>query len=79
MRARSLVDIYRKAPLFRRLRDPDLLKGKCGICPYKTVCGGCRARAYAVTGDYLEAEPCCVFQPEEADKLYRSPPSIGSG
>ncbi len=66
VRSRTLPDIYRNTALFRKLRNSDLLKGKCGICPYKTVCGGCRARAYAVTGDYLEAEPCCVFQPEEA-------------
>ena len=64
VRTRPLADIYRTAPLFRRLRDPGLLKGKCGICPFKVVCGGCRARAYAVTGDYLEEEPSCVFQPE---------------
>ncbi len=66
VRRDSLVDIYRDSPLFRQLRDPGLLKGKCGICPFNRVCGGCRARAYALTGDYLEAEPCCVFQPQRA-------------
>ena len=66
VRSQPLVDIYRHSPLFRRLRDPALLKGKCGVCPFNRLCGGCRARAFAVTGDYLEAEPCCVYQPEEA-------------
>ena len=40
-----------------------LLKGKCGICPYKDFCGGSRSRAYAVSGDYLAEEPCCSYQP----------------
>ena len=66
VRCQFLVDIYRQSPLFRRLRDPALLKGKCGVCPFNRLCGGCRARAFAVTGDYLEADPCCVYQPEEA-------------
>ncbi len=64
----ALADIYRHAPLFRDLRDPAKLKGKCGKCEYKGVCGGSRARAYAVTGDYLEAEPYCVYQPVPAMK-----------
>lgn len=63
VRRDSLVETYRESSLFRALRDPARLKGKCGVCPYNTVCGGCRARAYGVTGDYLAAEPSCVFQP----------------
>ena len=46
-----------------RSRDPDRFKGRCGICEYRHVCGGSRARAYAVTGDYLESEPDCVYVP----------------
>ncbi len=65
VRERPLADIYRNSPLFRDLRDPDKLKGKCGRCPYRSLCGGSRARAYAVTGDYLEAEPNCIYQPPE--------------
>ena len=64
VRSEHLVDIYRQSPLFQELRDTSLLKGKCGICPFNQVCGGCRARAYAVTGDYLESDPCCIFQPD---------------
>jgi AdoMet-dependent heme synthase len=58
--------IYRNSPLFRELRDPGLLKGRCGACEFRSVCGGSRARAYAVTGDHLEAEPSCVHQPDNA-------------
>lgn len=63
IRQDSLGDIYRNAPLFQELRDTSRLKGRCGICPYKEICGGSRARAYALTGDYLEEDPCCAYQP----------------
>lgn len=64
VRSGNLVDIYRQAPVFQELRDPNLLKGKCGVCPFNEVCGGCRARAYAMTGDYLQSDPSCAFQPQ---------------
>ncbi|MFJ2738175.1 TIGR04053 family radical SAM/SPASM domain-containing protein [Streptomyces sp. NPDC087440] len=60
---RPLMDIYRESPLLQELRDPSLLRGKCGVCEYKTVCGGSRSRAYAVTGDYLAADPWCAHRP----------------
>lgn len=63
VRTDDLVEVYRESPLLRALRDPDRLKGKCGVCEYRTVCGGSRARAYAVSGDYLEAEPYCTHIP----------------
>jgi radical SAM protein len=63
VRQQPLASIYRHASLFVALRDPDKLKGKCGRCEYKQICGGSRARAYAITGDYLEAEPYCLYQP----------------
>ena len=66
MRERPFAEIYRNAPLFRELRDPDLLKGKCGECDFRTVCGGSRARAYAVTGDYLAPDPSCAYEPRAA-------------
>jgi AdoMet-dependent heme synthase len=62
----SVVDVYQKHPVFLALRDPDRFKGRCGICEYRQVCGGSRARAYAVTGDYLESEPDCVYVPGSA-------------
>jgi heme b synthase len=55
--------IWRESPLFQDLRDVDKLGGKCGICEYRRVCGGCRARAYEVSGDYLAEEPYCVYEP----------------
>lgn len=55
--------IWENSYLFQTLRNPDHLKGKCGVCEYINLCGGCRARAYAATGDYLEEEPDCVYQP----------------
>ncbi len=56
-------EIWRTSPLFEDLRDVDKLGGKCGICEYRRVCGGCRARAYEVSGDYLAEEPYCVYEP----------------
>jgi len=65
----SIIHVYQNHLVFRELRDPNALKGKCGTCNYRIVCGGSRARAYAVTGDYLGAEPDCVFQCESATPL----------
>ncbi len=63
VREESFSRIWSDSPLFGNLRDLSNLKGKCGVCEYKRICGGCRARAYETTGDYLEAEPYCVYQP----------------
>ena len=60
IRDADIIDIYRNSPVFKQLRDRTLLKGKCGTCGYRGSCGGSRARAYAMTGDYLAAEPFCV-------------------
>lgn len=71
VRKQSLTELYRHSPLFVSLRDSKNLKGKCGICEFRQVCGGSRARAYALTGDVFADEPCCVWQPK--------PPVTGSG
>jgi radical SAM protein len=63
VRTDDLVEVYRSHELFRSLRDRDRLKGKCGVCEFRTVCGGSRARAYAMTGDPLEADPLCAYVP----------------
>ncbi|MEV0830415.1 TIGR04053 family radical SAM/SPASM domain-containing protein [Nonomuraea rubra] len=63
VRERSLIDIYRSAPLFAALRDPDRLGGRCGACEFRTICGGSRSRAYACTGDVFAEEPWCAYQP----------------
>ena len=55
--------IWETSQVFRRLRDLDSYRGRCGYCEYRKVCGGCRARAYAMTGDYLAEEPYCLYQP----------------
>lgn len=60
---RSFGDIWENSPVFQRLRAPDLLEGKCGACSFKYVCGGCRARAFYQTGNYLEEEPYCDYVP----------------
>jgi len=63
IRTQSFRDIWENSSLFQELRDFKKYKGKCGSCEYVTVCGGCRARAYAVHGDYLEEEPFCGYKP----------------
>lgn len=63
VRKESFSQIWANSTLFRKLRDLSNIKGKCGVCEYKRICGGCRARAYEATGDYLEAEPYCVYEP----------------
>src|SRR4051812_33452434 len=61
-----LADIYRNSSLFRALRDPDQLKGECGVCDFRDICGGSRARAFAFTGDPLASDPCCAYVPQAA-------------
>jgi AdoMet-dependent heme synthase len=60
----SVVDVYQNNPLMRRLRDPDALSGKCGSCEFRRICGGSRARAFALTGNPLAAEPHCTYEPK---------------
>lgn len=64
VREQPLAEIYRESPVFRELRNPDQLKGKCGVCEFRHMCGGSRARAYGVTGDYLESDPSCAYIPK---------------
>lgn len=58
-----IVRVYQQSKIFRALRDPDQLQGKCGQCEYKTLCGGSRARAHALAGNPLAEEPDCAYQP----------------
>lgn len=64
VKKQSFGQIWNESELFKDLRDISKMKGKCGGCEYKRICGGCRARAYETTGDYLEAEPYCIYQPK---------------
>jgi radical SAM protein len=63
VRTDNVVKVYRNSKLFQDLRDYSKLKGRCGICEYRDVCGGQRGRAYGVTGDYLQTDPACAYQP----------------
>jgi radical SAM protein with 4Fe4S-binding SPASM domain len=72
VRQTPLSEIYRDAPLFRRLRDHSRLLGKCGVCEYRKVCGGSRARAYAVYGDAMAEEPLCAYEPPRSMPEARS-------
>ena len=56
--------IWETSPVFIEMRNIDEYHGRCGYCEYRKVCGGCRARAYAITGDYLDEEPYCIYQPK---------------
>ena len=64
VRDQDLKDIYRNSPVLKDLRNPDKYKGKCGVCEFRNVCGGSRSRAFAITGDYMESEPYCVYIPK---------------
>ena len=66
VREQSLADIYQNSSLFVGLRDTSQLKGKCGLCEFRDLCGGSRARAFALTGDPLAEEPCCIYRPVAA-------------
>lgn len=63
LRMESFGKIWSESPVFNQLRDRGKLKGKCGICRYRRICGGCRARAYSMTDNYLAEEPYCVYEP----------------
>ncbi|MDD5302674.1 MAG: radical SAM protein [Elusimicrobia bacterium] len=65
VREQSLGSIYRDSPIFRSLRDASQFKGRCGLCEFKELCGGSRARAYAVTGDMLSEDPLCAYVPQQ--------------
>lgn len=60
----SLVKVYRESALFKELRDYSQIKGKCGVCEYRDICAGSRARAYGVFGDYMQSDPFCVYVPK---------------
>ena len=67
VREHTLAEAYRDSELFRSLRDPDQLKGRCGRCEFRSICGGSRSRAFGLTGDFLETDPWCAYQPPARD------------
>ncbi|MGA1981295.1 MAG: TIGR04053 family radical SAM/SPASM domain-containing protein [Acidobacteriaceae bacterium] len=66
VRTDNLVDVYRDSPIFQALHTPATFRGKCGVCEYRTLCGGSRARAFAYTGDPLGSDPFCPYEPRSA-------------
>lgn len=66
IRRQPLAEIYQSSPLFVALRDTNNLKGKCGVCEFREICGGSRARAYALTGDPFSEEPSCAYYPRRS-------------
>lgn len=60
----SIIDVYQNHEVFRALRNPDGFSGRCGYCEYRYVCGGSRARAYALTGDPTASDPDCAYTPQ---------------
>jgi len=63
IRTSNVRDVYRNSELFRSLHDPGRLQGKCSRCEYREICGGSRARAFAYTGNVLESDPICPYEP----------------
>jgi radical SAM protein len=63
VRQHHIVEMYRDSPLFRQLHDSSQFEDRCGVCDYRTLCGGSRARAYAATGNPLASDPICLFDP----------------
>jgi radical SAM protein with 4Fe4S-binding SPASM domain len=64
LRTQSFAEVWETSEVFAALRDTRNLKGKCGACEFRNICLGCRARAFAASGDYLAEEPFCIYQPQ---------------
>ena len=77
LRTQSFGEIWRSAPLFRQIRE-GTLGGKCGQCEYQKLCGGCRARAFALEGDVMAADPSCAYEPQGRDVIEPVSVSYGS-
>jgi heme b synthase len=74
LREQTFRDVWENSTLFESLRDTDNLEGKCGCCEFRNVCEGCRARAYADTGNYLGEEPHCVYEPRQLTQINETVP-----
>ncbi len=84
LKKQQFSDIWENSFVFNQLRDVNNLNGKCGCCEFRNVCMGCRARAFAATGNYLDEEPFCVYQPgtkpgEKKTELHNIPTPAGVG
>jgi radical SAM protein with 4Fe4S-binding SPASM domain len=65
---RKAWEEVRESEYYSSFRDRSLLKGKCGVCEYQNICGGCRNRAYAYTGDIYASDPACIYIPKKLQK-----------
>lgn len=63
LRKQPFTEVWESSPLFSELRDLSQLEGKCGCCEFTQVCMGCRARAFGITGNYMDEEPFCIYEP----------------
>ena len=70
VRTADAVEIYRDSEVFQNIRQTVRFKGKCGICEFREICGGSRARAYATTGDFLETDPLCAYEPNRFEAAW---------
>ena len=77
LRKQTFSDIWENSEVFHELRDTNNLKGKCGCCEFRNVCMGCRARAYAATGDFMDEEPFCVYEPRTKSLCAEKPETVG--
>ncbi len=77
LRKQTFSDIWDNSEVFHELRDTNNLKGKCGCCEFRNVCMGCRARAYAATGDFMDEEPFCVYEPRTKSLCAEKPETVG--
>jgi AdoMet-dependent heme synthase len=66
LREQRFADVWQNSAVFNQLRDTGNLTGKCGCCEFRNICMGCRARAFAASGDYMSEEPFCIYQPKTA-------------
>ena len=78
LRKQTFRDIWENSQVFHELRDTNNLQGKCGCCEFRNVCMGCRARAYAATGDFMDEEPFCVYQPHTPSLRKQTPEPAAS-
>lgn len=76
LKKQTFAEVWNNSLVFRELRDVNNLEGKCGCCEFRNVCMGCRARAYAATGNYLDEEPFCVYQPGTKQSEERHAPAL---
>ena len=70
VRTADVVEIYRDSEVFQNIRQTVRFKGKCGICEFREVCGGSRARAYELTSDSLETDPLCAYEPNRFEAAW---------